>query len=290
MTSAPAPAAVTESEWGSPEFKTFKKRFIRIVRANDSTAWVHAEIAAIVQEVFMAAEEPYGEVLAYDPESTDVAATYGTFLPIPWTLELQRWGFDMHGEGIVFAGTIDDARTYSEQAAVMAAAREVKAVAVPVKLGDEQWANVLPGARTLVPGDKGDDVQFLQLLGGLTDDGIYGAETEQFVTYLRGRKGLPAPEAGEDDTLVLVDAMFWRALLPKRTLYSMGQGDAGFQIRVLQAALAAADWAPQSLVTGRFGVETARAVRRLQANYNLRITGRVRQAEWVALVDFGLQG
>jgi peptidoglycan hydrolase-like protein with peptidoglycan-binding domain len=288
MTSATAPAAVTESEWGSPEFKTFKKRFIRIVRANGSTAWVHAEIAAIVQEVFTAAETPYGDVTAYDPESADLAARYGTYLPIPWTLELQRWGFGMHGEGIVFEGTIDDAHAYSEQAAVLAASREVKAA--PPAVLPEQWANCLPGTRTIVPGDKGDDVQFLQLLGGLTDDGIYGPETEEFISYLRKRMGIPEAEVGEGDVVILADAAFWSAVLPKRTLYSMGQGDAGFKIRVLQAALAAADWAPQSLVTGRFGVETGRAVRRLQANCNLRITGRVRQAEWLALVDFGLQG
>jgi peptidoglycan hydrolase-like protein with peptidoglycan-binding domain len=245
-----------------------------------------------VQEIFIAAEAPLGELLAYDPESKEPAARYGTYLPIPWTLELQRWGFGMLGDGIVFEGSIDDARAYSEQAAVLAAAREVAALKPvgPEALGDDAWAAVLPGARTLRPGDKGEDVQFLQLLAGITDDGIYGAETEAFVIHLRSRLGIPAPEAGEDDVVVLVDESFWRSVLPKKTLYSMGAGDAGFKIRVLQAALAASDWASPSLVTGRFGVETAKAVRRLQANYNLRITGRVRQAEWLALVDFSLQG
>ncbi|ASR84166.1 lysin A [Arthrobacter phage Wheelbite] len=292
-----APAVAPESEWGGPTFKTFKKRYVRIVRAGDSTAWVHAEIADIVREIFLAAEAPYGELAAYDAESTNVAATYGTYLPIPWTLELQRWGFGMHGDGIVFEGSIDDARALSEQAAVLAAEREIAASAPAVPEDPDTWAAVLPGARNLRPGDRGDDVQFIQFLGGLTPDGLYGPKTEEFVKYLRSKWGLGIPTvtlpegyAGPTlDFVPLVDAEFWGGILPRKTLYSMGQGDAGFKIRVLQSALAAADWAPAHLVSGRFGVETSKAVRRMQANFGLRVTGRVRQAEWLALVDFRLQ-
>ncbi|ASR83960.1 lysin A [Arthrobacter phage Shrooms] len=297
MSATPVAAPATpETEWGNPEFKTFKKRYVRIVRANDSSAWVHAEIADIVREVFLATEEPFGEITAYDPEADNVAATYGTYLPIPWTLELQRWGFGMHGDGIVFEGSIDDARALSEQAAVLAAERDAAAFAPDVPEKADVWAAVLPGARPLRPGDRGNDVQFLQYLGGLTPDGEYGPDTEEFVKYLRGKWGMPdpvgLPEGHEGpvlDFVPLVDAEFWRAILPTKTLYSMGQGDAGFKVRALQAALVTAEWGGPHLVSGRYGVETAKAVRRMQSNAGLRVTGRVRQPEWLNLVDFRLQ-
>lgn len=284
MTStAEAPAVATESEWGDPKFKTFKKRFIRLVRENGSSAWVHNEIADIVREIFAAAAEPIGEVAAFDLESTDLAAQYGTYLALPYELEYERWGFTIHGDGIVFGGSLDDARARSAEAQTLTAARYAESGEVPAE--EEAWATSRPGSRPLAHGAKGDDVQFLQYLAGVTPDGIYGQETEDAVIYLRRRHGVPDPAAVEGEPVIWCDGDFWGSILPRKTLYSLSQGDAGFRIRVLQAALAAYDWAEPHLVSGRFGVETAKAVRRMQANHNLRITGRVRNAEWVVLVD-----
>jgi peptidoglycan hydrolase-like protein with peptidoglycan-binding domain len=125
---------------------------------------------------------------------------------------------------------------------------------------------------------KGDDVQFIQLLTGVNDDGVYGRETVAAVRYLQTRFN-PYAEA-----LDAVTEELWAAILPKGTRFSLTRGDSGFKVRVLQALLAAYDWAAPDSVTGRYGVATARAVKRMQANAGLRVNGYVRPPEWAYLL------
>lgn len=284
MTETAEAPGTADAEWGNPTLKTYKKRYIRNVRTPNGSTWVHNEIADIVREILLNAPLPLGEVPGYvaPPEGlTELTDPrhYGVVLHLPWSDEYRAWGFeDFNGMGIVYTGSIDDARASSELALNLQAARAAEGEAIP-EVGE--WSHGRPGARTLAPGMKGDDVQFIQLLTGVTDDGVYGRETVQAVTYLHTRfNPYGEPEEGVTEDL-------WAAILPKATRFSLARGDSGFKVRVLQALLAAYDWAAPDSVTGRYGVATSRAVKRLQANAGLRVNGSVRAPEWAFLLGAG---
>lgn len=268
----------TDAEWGNPGLKTFKKRYIRNVKTPMGNTWVHNEVADIVREIFLNATLPLGDVPGYlspdELQREGSPRSYGVVLGLPWADEYRAWGFaDYDGAGIVFTGSIDEARSLSELALSLQAARQADAEE-PSDLGD--WKSLRPGTRNLTLGDKGDDVQFIQLFLGIGPDGIYGPETAGAVEFFRRRLNT-VPSAD-------VDGDLWRAILPKASRFSLSRGDGGLKVRVLQAALAAYDWAPIDSVTGTFGVDTSRAVRRLQATANLRVNGSVRSPEWAYLL------
>ncbi len=276
---APAPAAA-DSEWGNPALKTYKKRYIRNVKTPNGATWVHNEIADIVRELLVSAPLPLGDVPGYVAPGEHVADSdpraYGVVLHLPWSDSYKAWGFaDYEGMGIIFTGSIDDARANSELALSLQGTRAADAEPVP-EVGD--WHHGRPGSRPLGPGMKGDDVQFIQLLTNVNDDGVYGRETAAAVRYLQTRFN-PYAEPTEAITEEL-----WGAILPKGTKFSLSRGDSGFKVRVLQALLAAYDWAAPESVTGRYGVATSRSVKRLQANAGLRVNGYVRSPEWAYLL------
>lgn len=280
MTEAPAaPETATDSEWGNPALKTYKKRYIRNVKTPNGATWVHNEIADIVRELLSAAPLPLGDVPGYvAPEdgNTIGPVNYGVVLHLPWDESYRPWGFeDYAGMGIIFTGSIDDARANSELALSLQGTRAAEAEPVP-EVGE--WHHGRPGSRELEPGMKGDDVQFIQLLTGVFEDGVYGRETEAAVKYLQTRFNPYADPSGT------ISEELWTAILPKGTRFSLTRGDSGFKVRVLQALLAAYDWAAPDSVTGRYGVATARAVKRLQANAGLRVNGYVRSPEWAYLL------
>lgn len=285
MTSTPDTAA--DSEWGNPALKTYKKRYIRNVRTPNGATWVHNEIADIVREILLNAPLPLGDVPGYTAppegtESTKDPRHFGVVLTLPWSDAYEAWGFvDYKGEGVIFAGSIDDARAGSELALSLQAARAADAEPV-IEVGE--WHHGRPGSRPLEPGMKGDDVQFIQLLTAVTPDGVYGRETAAAVMYLQTRFN-PYAEPAEGVTEGL-----WAAILPGQTRFSLTRGDSGFKVRVLQALLAAYDWAAPDSVTGRYGVATARSVKRLQANAGLRVNGYVRAPEWAYLLGDGARG
>lgn len=279
MTVAPAaPNAAPESEWGNPALKTYKKRYIRNVKTPAGSTWVHNEIADIVREIFTVSPAPLGDVPGYvTPENERIIGpvNYGVVLDLPWAEDLTAWGFEPYQEGrIIFTGSIDDARASSELALSLQGTRAAGAEVVP----ESEWHHGRPGSRPLTPGTRGDDVQFIQLLTSITPDGVYGAETAAAVAYLQGRFN-PYAETTDE-----VSAELWDSILPKGTRFSLSRGDSGFKVRVLQALLAAYDWAPPESVTGRYGVATARAVKRMQANAGLRVNGYTRPPEWAYLL------
>lgn len=286
MTDAPAAPAATDSEWGNPALKTFKKRYIRNVRTPNGTTWVHNEIADVVREILQGSPLPLGDVPGYvAPPEGEAAVTdpraYGVVLHLPWSEAYKAWGFeDFGGVGIVFTGSIDDARASSELALSLQGARAAEDEPV-VEVGE--WHHGRPGSRPLEPGMKGDDVQFIQLLTAVNDDGVYGRETVAAVRYLQTRFN---PYAEPTDG---VTEELWAAILPKATRFSITRGDSGFKVRVLQALLAAYDWASPESVTGRYGVATSRAVKRMQANAGLRVNGYVRSPEWAYLLGDNAQ-
>jgi peptidoglycan hydrolase-like protein with peptidoglycan-binding domain len=288
MTETPsAPDTAADTEWGNPALKTYKKRYIRNVRTPNGSTWVHNELADIVREIFTAAPLPLGEVDGYVAPPEDVTEitdprSYGVVLHLPWSEAYKAWGFaDFGGMGIIFTGSIDDARASSELALSLQAARAAEVEPVPT-VGE--WHHGRPGTRELEPGMKGDDVQFIQLVTGVKDDGVYGRETAAAVQYLQTRFN-PYAEATEG-----VSEALWAAILPKHTKFSLSRGDSGFKVRVLQALLAAYDWAAPDSVTGRYGVATSRSVKRLQANAGLRVNGLVRAPEWAYLLGNGARG
>lgn len=282
MTEAPAAPETTDSEWGNPALKTYKKRYIRNVKTANGSTWVHNEIADIVRELLTGAPLPLGDVPGYvapEEEGALDPRNYGVVLHLPWSDSYRAWGFeDYNGMGIIFTGSIDDARANSELALSLQGTRAAEGEVVP-EVGE--WYHGRPGSRPLEPGMKGDDVQFIQLLTNVAEDGIYGRETTAAVRYLQTRfnpYGDPVDGVTEE---------LWTAILPKGTRFSLSRGDSGFKVRVLQALLAAYDWAAPDSVTGRYGVATARSVKRMQANAGLRVNGYVRPPEWAYLLGTG---
>jgi hypothetical protein len=194
---------------------------------------------------------------------------------------VERWNFDGYPleDGTVelrFLGTPEEASDLNDQA--LAARIDNLDSADVSGPNPAHW----PGSRELVLGDNGQDVRFLRLLFGVGDD-IDPMGDDVFVVLhgFQRRRGAPDVEM-IDLANPRVDATLWRRILPKGRPY-VAQGDAGYNVRVLQAALAAYE-GTDTKVTGIWGVLTNRDVAQLQKTYSLRPAQFVRAPEWALLL------
>lgn len=279
-----AAAATVKNSWGNPKASAFRKMHIRRVSVEGATTEVHAEIVALVAEVLrMAAEQgllPEGAVQGYDPAMKDdprSAFAYGTALRLPGVDGAEAWGFkrsDVHEDELIFRGGVENARELTALAEEIAAERASHPDIIPE--AEESWAHTKPGKRVLRGGSRGDDVQFVQTLLMASDQGgVYDAGTAYMVGLLQEKNGIPV--TGE------VDLSTWLLLYPRVSAFGLGRGDTGFAVRVAQALLIAYGWDTELEVTGRYGVATDKAIRRLQEQLGFRLSGYMRAAEWVAL-------
>lgn len=281
MTAALAEATDTH-EWGTPTLKTFKRRFVRNVRTDTASTWVHVAIAPIVRELLVELDAA-GTIPGYvqygpDSENPNSPSHYGVKLGLPLTRQAQRWGFAACPGGIIFTGTIDEAHQLADEAQEVHALRAVTATASTTAAPPEdgKWGHNAPGVRPLTYGDKGDDVQFLQLvLNAGEQGGIFTEATDLAVKLFQRRYNLE--ETGD------VGEAEWKLIIPRISKLSLGRGDAGFRVRVLQSLLVAYDWVADLDVTGRFGYRTSMVVKELQQDYGLRVNGSVRGPEWAVL-------
>ena len=118
-------------------------------------------------------------------------------------------------------------------------------------------------------GSQGKAVRFLQLvLGGLDDDGSFGAKTEARVREFQKAHGLT--QTGK------VDASTWVAI--KKTLPLLKRGSTGRYVEALQVALGGL------AVDGSFGKLTYNAVVAFQREKKLESDGEVGQLTWGAII------
>jgi peptidoglycan hydrolase-like protein with peptidoglycan-binding domain len=119
-------------------------------------------------------------------------------------------------------------------------------------------------------GNRGVDVQAIQILLGLPADGVFGAGTDSAVRSFQSAHGLVADG--------IVGSSTWSALLP-----TVQQGSTGAAVRALQTELNAK--ARLSLaVDGVFGSGTATAVRNFQGAHGLAADGIVGPNTWRTLI------
>ena len=118
-------------------------------------------------------------------------------------------------------------------------------------------------------GSKGKAVRFLQLcLGGLDDDGSFGAKTDARVREFQKSHGLTVDgEVGKNT---------WTAI--KRTLPLLKRGSTGRYVEALQVALGGLT------VDGSFGKMTYNAVVSFQRENGLQSDGEVGQLTWGAII------
>lgn len=125
------------------------------------------------------------------------------------------------------------------------------------------YTAVLPTQST---GNRGVDVTAIQLLLGITADGVFGGGTATAVRSFQSSHGLAADG--------IVGPATWAALTP-----TIRQGAAGNAVRALQAELNAK--ARLSLaVDGQFGSGTATAVRNFQSAHGIGVDGVVGPTTW----------
>lgn len=273
--------AAPKSPWGNPKSSAFRKMHIRQVTFEGATAEVHAEVLGLAAEVFrMAAEQdvlPKGAVASFDPElkGTNSPFAYGVAMVLPGVDGAEAWGWVERDGALFFGGDIEDARRLTALAEEIAAERSFPKDIIHE---DEQaWAHTRPGQRVLRGGMRGDDVQFIQTLLQAPDQGgVYGGSTEYVVRLMQAKNGLP--ETG------VVDLATWLLMYPRSSTFGLGRGDTGPAVRVAQALLVAYGWDEALEITGRYGVATDKAIRRLQEKLGIRLSGYMRGAEWVALL------
>lgn len=118
-------------------------------------------------------------------------------------------------------------------------------------------------------GSQGKAVRFLQLcLGGLEDDGSFGAKTEARVKEFQRAHGLEADgEVGRNT---------WTAI--KATLPLLKRGSTGRYVEALQVALGGL------IVDGSFGQKTYTAVTTFQRENGLESDGEVGRLTWGAII------
>ena len=118
-------------------------------------------------------------------------------------------------------------------------------------------------------GSQGKAVRFLQLvLGGLDDDGSFGAKTEARVKEFQ--KAHVLAQTGK------VDTSTWAAI--KKTLPLLKRGNTGRYVEALQVALGGLT------VDGSFGKLTYNAVVAFQREKKLESDGEVGQLTWGAII------
>lgn len=279
MTVTAVKPKVQKSPWGNPQASSFRKAHIRQLSFAGATAEVHKEIVDIVVEIFHMAQEQgvlqEGAIQSYEEVAEGAAATFGTRIALGGVEGVGNWGFKEADGFITFMGDIETARTLSDVARELLAARGNHPDIIPET--EESWAHTKPGRRDLTTGCRGDDVQFIQTLLGASDQsGVFDEATEAAVRWLQGRKGIP--ETG------VVDNATWRLTYPRNTAFGVGRNDAGFTVRVAQSLIVAYGWEPELPITGRYGIETDKAIRNIQAQRGLRVNGYMRSPEWVILL------
>jgi peptidoglycan hydrolase-like protein with peptidoglycan-binding domain len=266
--------------WGNPETSSFHKTYIRQINFEGASAEVHREILDIAVEVLHLAKEqgtlPAGPLVSFDKHATQGPTAFGAALGIYGGVEgAEEWGFAEDEKlGLVFKGDIERAKELTLLAQERFVARQAFIEQPPTE--PEKWAHIFPGQRDLAIGSRGQDVQFIQVLLEASDQGgVFDAATEAAVRRLQQRLG--TEETG------IVDAAVWRAIYPTNRTFSVGRGEGGFHVRVAQAALVV--YADEDIaITGRYGVDTDKAVRRVQLDKGLRINGYMRIPEWVAVL------
>jgi peptidoglycan hydrolase-like protein with peptidoglycan-binding domain len=138
-----------------------------------------------------------------------------------------------------------------------------------------------PGTRPLTIGDSGPDVAFLQdFLQDEHYDSVFHESTAERVRMFQRVRDLEATG--------VADATFWLAMFPDRPR-QVDPGDGGMWVRMVQALLAALDYAPD-VPTSVYGTRTTRSVRELQRLHGLRVTGAIRGPEWGVLVHRPVDG
>lgn len=272
--------------WGDPSTDTFRKKHIREARAAGGVALVNAQILSITARLLEGLSEEHVEipeqVTSFDEAGTEhqrLGLALHLAIPTPPSAELgalaDRWGFDGFGVEnsdlveLRFTGTPADAQKLTDEALAMNFDRlESEDVSGPSPI---RW----PGARDLEQGDNGADVEFLRLLLNVEPkDAPVDVDLIAAVNRFMERRGAPVTNR--------IDVDFWRRLLPaRRPLVS--QGDSGFIVRVLQAAMAVYEGGTPK-ISGVWGVLTSRDVTALQKEYSLRGGSFVRQPEWALLL------
>jgi hypothetical protein len=269
--------------WGNPGGKTFRKRFIRRMNARGVTTEIHAELVdvatALITEAADAGIELPATLRGWQPAGTAKleAANYGIALEaVPGLAAFAlRWRFVEDDGWLVFTGDIEKAKIMAETAETKRVLKHVQEEQPP----DTLWTSVRPGERELTVGDRGDDVQFFQMVFNAPEQsGIFDQWCEGLAGHLQGRWGIEKTGTVTDD--------LWRGILPNVYNYQINYGDSGHMVRVLQAALYAYDWdgGNDVVVNGRFDEATMRAVKNLQETYGLRQHPGMTGAEWAALL------
>lgn len=296
--------------WGNPASSRFAHRNIRLVAADELRVHVHAELKTIVWRLLTDLSEqglavsrleghpthPDGTRLTLELVAIDAAATAGA---------MDLYGFRAEGDNVyAWAGTVEDARAKTEiifkveQMAVdgTAAATEPAPAAdgvggtpeavteayTPAPLDEMkqagEWREVMPGSRTIAPGDVGRDVLFIQALFGAPRTGIYDEATEAAVQKARVVRGLEL-EGHVDDLLL-------RTIIP-RLKPRLHPGDAGRSVRVASAAMIAGGYQPiDSAVESRFGVALSGYLRAVRVEMGVRPTApRIGGIEWEWLIQ-----
>ena len=146
-------------------------------------------------------------------------------------------------------------------------------------------------------GSKGDKVKEIQRVVGVTQDGVYGPQTERAV--IQWQKNLrvtpdgiwgPATEQATHDLFVFLGNL--QAVSPSNPFFDalndarnqvLRQGSNGGAVKILQLTLNSKGY---GLVgDGIFGPATDRAVRQFQANNRLQIDGIVGSQTWNTLLS-----
>jgi len=255
-------------ELGNPSLKSFRQTYIRRVILDMARVYVHKEILSQTEELLSRALE-HGvdlsdnglpkNLVGYDAEGNE-SQRVGLYLELPTDRDLvdieKGLGFVRKGNRFHFDVnyTVEELPTYDD----------VKSTRI--------------GARQLQLGDEGMDAKFVNLFCGLDNPLTFNKftkETADAVSFMQYKLGVPETE--------IMDWYTWQSILPKPNLRISG-GHAGPRVRALQAAMRVFGYNPP--LTSRYGTETIRAVRELQVDHNLRVTGRITYNEWLILFDY----
>jgi cell wall-associated NlpC family hydrolase len=170
-----------------------------------------------------------------------------------------------------------------------AAALLAGAVAAPAAgRGTNNNPSATTSCATLSPGATGAAVKTIQKLVGTATDGAFGPATQKALKHWQKKHGVAVTG--------VVDTATWAALPPKvgrtacgrhvsgsgaaATCAVLGNGASGLAVVVLQRALGVS-------ADGQFGPVTGRAVKKLQRDRELHVTGTSTAKTWKALKRFG---
>jgi hypothetical protein len=250
--------------WGNPDTQSFTKQQLRWAYYDDHKVQVHRHVWPIVERLF----EGMGQMGVDVKQASEVSSPLreGFHLDhepnefLRSQLDAVHFAFNPNSREYLYVGTIEDA---------IAIAKAIAAEPRPESvIEDEPEPDPEPENRQ--PPWSGDPAD---------------PEFEQFLTQLLGVDGLDWYQSrlGIQRTGV-IDYQTLLSLMPSRPMW-FRPGHTGHYIKVLQAALIVRGYlAPP--VTGVWGVEFSRALRKFQADYGIRPRMRVGASEWAALFDF----